>query len=100
MLSCFVASCHVATRLSQGGYSFKSKAFTRLWPGSDNPASDTLIATTLSQGCHNHAAILVFLYKNGMTELHKAGLSLFFPVYLIIIIGFLGILSNLFIESF
>ena len=33
-------------------------------------------------------------FFNGMTEMHKAGLSLFFPVYLIFIIGFLVILSK------
>uniref|UniRef100_A0A1X7TGK5 TRP C-terminal domain-containing protein n=1 Tax=Amphimedon queenslandica TaxID=400682 RepID=A0A1X7TGK5_AMPQE len=40
----------------------------------------------------NHGFPLCFY--NGMTELHKAGLNLCFPVYLIIIISFLGILSK------
>ena len=33
-------------------------------------------------------------FYNGMTEIDKAGLSLFFPVYLVFIIGFLVILSK------
>ena len=33
-------------------------------------------------------------FYNGMTEIDKAGLSLFFPVYLIFIVGFLVILSK------
>ena len=40
----------------------------------------------------NHGFPLCFY--NGMTEMYKAGLSLFFPVYLIFIIGFLVILSK------
>ena len=64
------------------------------------PCSDCGIASCFIRSC----SIFIFwlnlnlgfpvCFFNGMTEIYKAGLSLFFPVYLIFIVGFLVILSK------